>query len=207
MIPPQFPVFTIGHSNHTLENFIALLKRLGIQALADVRSSPYSRHHSQFNKETLKKALDTQGLNYVYLGRELGGRTEDRSCYENGQIRYERVAQTELFQSGIERIIRGADQYHIALMCAEKDPIRCHRFLLVSRTLANHKVDIQHILADGQLESHSNALDRLLDEVKLPQRDLFRSREELLKEAFSIQEERVGYVDEKHSLQNSGEDL
>lgn len=190
-------VFTVGHSTHPIEAFIALLKQHGITALADVRSAPYSRFNSQFNKDALERALKEQGIKYVFVGKELGARSEDSSCYKNGRVRYPLLARTALFRQGIERVLKGSQDYRIALMCAEKEPLECHRTLLVARALDDMGVPIRHILADGRLEPHGEAMLRLLDLVGLPREDLFRTREELLADALARQEEKVAYVDEK----------
>lgn len=193
------PVFTIGHSTHSLEAFVALLKLHGVTALADVRSAPFSRFNPQFNKDVLDRSLRAQGITYVFLGRELGARSDDPSCYENGRVQFGRLARTELFRRGIERVIRGAQEHRIALMCAEKEPLDCHRTLLVARALDDLGVPVEHILADGRLETHGEAMLRLLDLVGVPRTDLFRSRQELLAEALVRQEARVAYVDEKQA--------
>jgi uncharacterized protein (DUF488 family) len=189
-------VFTIGHSNHTIEAFVGLLKQHGITALADVRSAPYSRFHSHFNKEALERALKAEGIRYVFLGRELGARSEDRSCYRNGRVSYPLLAQTGLFLQGLERVRAGAQNFRIALMCAEKEPLECHRTLLVGRSLAEGGMAVTHIHADGHLEAYADAMKRLLDLVGLPREDLFRSPEELLAEALERQEAKVAYADE-----------
>lgn len=190
-------VFTVGHSTHSIEAFIALLKQHGITALTDVRSAPYSRFNAQFNKGALERALKEQGIKYVFVGKELGARSEDPSCYKNGRVRYPLLARTALFRQGIDRVLKGSQDYRIALMCAEKEPLECHRTLLVARALDDMGVPIQHILADGRLEHHGEAMLRLLDLVGLPREDLFRSREEILADALARQEEKVAYVDEK----------
>jgi uncharacterized protein (DUF488 family) len=189
-------IFTIGHSTHSMEELLTLLSRHEVNVVADVRSAPYSKFNPQFNKENLRRNLEASGIQYVFLGRELGARSEDKSCYENGRVRYERLAQTDLFHSGIERIIRGAEKYHIALLCAEKEPLECHRTLLVSKALAERGLEVAHILADGRIESHEETMNRLLYAVGLPVRDLFRSREQLISEALLRQEEKVAYVEE-----------
>lgn len=125
-------VLTIGHSNHPIERFIGLLKQDGVTAVADVRSAPFSRHNPQFNKDSLQQSLSEAGIAYIFLGKELGARSNDRSCYEDGRVQYERLARTDLFLDGIERVRKGAEQYRIALMCAEKEPLECHRTLLVA---------------------------------------------------------------------------
>ena len=190
-------VYTVGHSNHSLVEFIALLKMHGVTALADVRSTPYSRFNPQYNKDALERDLKPHSIKYVFLGRELGARSDDPACYSGGRVQYGRLAQTALFKSGIERVERGAVEHRIALMCAEKEPLDCHRTLLVSRALNEDGVTVSHILADGQLESHGDAMLRLLDVTGLPRDDLFRSQAELFAEALARQEERVAYVDEK----------
>ena len=187
-------VLTIGHSTHALEAFLALLRQHDVTAVADVRSAPYSRFNPQFNREPLAEALGTEGVRYVYVGNELGGRSEDPECYEDGRIRYDRVAATESFRSGLARVVDGAARHRIALMCAEKEPLDCHRTLLVSRALHEQGVDVAHIHAGGRLEPHGEAIDRLLDMLKMPREDLYRTREELIATAVALQSERVAYV-------------
>lgn len=197
MSAARHPVLTIGHSTHSLEAFVALLRQHGVTALADVRSAPYSRFNPQFKRDALEESLMPRGIKYVFLGRELGARSDDRSCYENGRVQYARLARTDSFHNGIERVVRGANDYRLALMCAEKEPLECHRTLLVARALVERGVVVEHILTDGRLESHEGTMERLLDAVGLPHQDLFRSRDELIAEALVRQEERVAYVDEK----------
>lgn len=200
-------IYTVGHSTHSSSAFLDLLRRHGITALADVRSSPYSRHNPQFNKEVLAGDLLAHGIKYVFLGRELGARSDDPACYVAGRVQYGRLAATALFRSGIERVEGGAAEYRIALMCAEKEPLDCHRTVLVARALAEDGFEIQHIHADGKLEPHTAAMERLLDLVGLPHEDMFRSRDELLSEALVRQEERIAYVDEKLASETKGSTL
>ena len=163
-------IFSIGHSNHSVEVFLDLLRQHGITALADVRSAPYSRFQPQFNKDALERSLKAEGIKYVFLGKELGARSDDRSCYQNGRVRYPLLAKTALFRKGLERVMTGAQNFRIAIMCAEKEPLECHRTLLVSRALEAEGVAVQHILADGRLESHADAMFRLIDVVGLQRR-------------------------------------
>ncbi|NUN50661.1 MAG: DUF488 domain-containing protein [Candidatus Brocadiae bacterium] len=194
MKPPPH-ILTVGHSNHPPEKLIELLRAHGVTAVADVRSQPYSRYTPQFNRETLEAILKREGLAYVFLGRELGARSDDRSCYDqSGRVRYERLAATDLFRSGLQRVLQGAAKHRIALLCAEKEPLECHRTLLVSLELARQGVSISHILASGELESHEATLDRLLEMEKLGGADLFRSRAEKLSEACARQERRIAYT-------------
>lgn len=190
-------VFTIGHSTHTLERFVDLLRRHGVTAIADVRSVPYSRMQPQFNRETLKRALTEHGIAYVFLGRELGARSEDKSCYENGRVQYRRLARTGAFRAGLSRVRRGSEKGRIALMCAEREPLECHRTLLVGRELTDAGIRVVHIHADGRLEPHPAAMIRLLHLLGLPEQDLFRTPSELIDVAYARQEERIAYVDQQ----------
>jgi uncharacterized protein (DUF488 family) len=127
------------------------------------------------------------------LGKELGARSEDPACYEHGKVQYERLAQTDLFQQGLERIKKGMKNYRLALMCAEKEPLECHRTILVARHLVALGINVRHILADGKLETHTDTLRRLACMLNLPEHDMYRSREELLADAYHRQEERIAY--------------
>ena len=120
-------VLTIGHSTHSMERFVMLLSQHRVTAVADVRSTPYSRFNPQFNRETLKEDLRKDGIHYVFLGQELGARSDDRSCYEKGRVQYSRLARTERFRHGVGRVVRGSETYQIALLCAEKgaSAIKC----------------------------------------------------------------------------------
>ena len=186
-------MFTIGHSTHELDSFLELLREHGISAVADVRSAPYSRYCPHFSKDPLSRSLGDAGIKYVFLGRELGGRSEDPSCYENGRIRYSRLVRQPEFRAGIKRLKKGAADHRIAVMCAEREPLECHRTILVSPVLEEEGLSVAHIHADGRLESHEEAMKRLLDLVRLPHDDLFRSREEIVAEALLRQEERVAH--------------
>jgi uncharacterized protein (DUF488 family) len=188
-------VYTIGHSNHPEEHFLALLRRHAIQAVADVRSSPYSRYTPHFDRESLQKSLAKAGVRYVYLGKELGARSDDPGCYAEGRVQFARLARTPLFQSGLARVRGGMARHRIALMCAEKEPLDCHRTILVARHLAASGVEIQHILADGALETHAAALERLAASlpIKSAELHLFRSEEELLDDTYELQERRIAF--------------
>lgn len=192
------PVFTIGHSRHSLEDFLRLLKQHRIDAVADVRSAPFSRFAQWFNKETISEALKANGIKYVFLGKELGGRPSDRSCYsDHGQVLFDRLSRTEPFLEGIRRILSGAERFRIALMCSEKDPLECHRGILVSRVLDEQGVQVRHILSNGSIEPYFDSIDRLLKMLKLSGVELFCSKEELIAEALSRQEAKIAYVDGK----------
>jgi uncharacterized protein (DUF488 family) len=175
---------------------LELLQMNGVTAVADVRSNPYSRRNPQFNRETLARSLEESNISYVFVGKELGARSDDPSCYEAGRVQFRRLARTAAFHSGIERVLNGARRYRVALMCAEKEPLDCHRTVLVARALEHAGVPIKHILADGRLEDQKDTMSRLLDLVGLPRDDMFRSREELVTEACGLREQQIAYVDE-----------
>jgi uncharacterized protein (DUF488 family) len=188
-------IYTIGHSKHPIDQFIALLQQHDIDALADVRSTPYSRFNPQFNKEKLQTALATAGVRYVFVGEELGARTKDPSCYdEEGRVSYAKLAQTELFRKGIERLLTGMQQHRIAIMCAEREPLDCHRTILVSRELERAGVPVTHILHDGALEPHTQLMTRLAADLNLVGADLFRTPRELIEDAYEKQGARIAYV-------------
>jgi len=204
MSDQQRVIFTIGHSNHSLEAFVELLQQHGVTAIADVRSSPFSRFNPQFNKDALARNLKSLGIDYVFLGRELGARSDDPSCYEGGRVSYARLARTELFRAGLERVVRGSREHRIALMCAEKEPLECHRTLLVARVLADGGTLVEHILADGTVEQHEETLRRLVDLMGLFLEDLFRSEEEIVADALALQEARIAHVDERAAQETAG---
>ena len=190
-------VLTIGHSTHILEAFLALLQRHRVTAVADVRSAPYSRFNPQFNREPMAASLAAHGIEYVFLGLELGGRSGDPSCYDKGRIRYDRLGATRSFQRGLDRVVRGAASHRMALLCAEKEPLECHRALLVAPALAARGVAVGHVLADGRLEMHDVAMDRLLAMHDDPrQGDLFGWRDERVRRAIAMQAERFAHRDE-----------
>ena len=199
-------ILTIGHSTQSAEAFLALLQQHEVEALADVRSSPFSRFNPQFNRLPLEQFLKANGIRYVFLGKELGARSDDRSCYDHGRVQYSRLAQTAPFQSGLDRVLQGAAKYRVALMCAEKEPLECHRTLLVAKALAARGQKVLHIHADGRLETHEAALERLLTLTGVPDEDMFLTREELLSQALARQEEQVAYVDEAQESMTVRED-
>lgn len=191
----RISVLTIGHSTHNLEAFVNLLKAHNVGAVADIRSTPYSRYSPQFNRESLQTALKRHLIRYVFLGRELGARSDDPSCYENGRVQYKYLAQTELFCRGIERVESGSKNYRITLMCTEKDPLDCHRAILVAPALCRNGTPVQHILEDGRLEDQEATISRLLAIQGLRTEDTFpEMRADLVEEALARQESRIAFA-------------
>ena len=147
-------LWTIGHSNHPLELLLDLLTRQQIQVLVDVRSTPYCRYASQFNKEALRGPLCNRAIQYLFLGDLLGGRVED-DCFRDGagHVLYDRLAATPGFQQGIERLLGSIRQYRVAILCGEEDPTDCHRRLLVGRVMRERGVRLLHLRGDGRVQS------------------------------------------------------
>jgi uncharacterized protein (DUF488 family) len=187
-------VYTLGHSNHSIERFIELLSMHYIGAVADVRSSPWSRFAPQFNRELLQMALRQADISYVFLGAELGARPQDASYYIDGKVNFARIAVGGPFNMGLERVRRGSEKMRIALMCAEKDPIGCHRTILVCRHLRAPGVTIEHILEDGSLENNNDTERRLMELFGIPENDLFASREEQIEKAYDYQAQKIAYA-------------
>ena len=193
----MFELFTIGHSVHSMERFIDLLKMHGITAIGDVRSSPWSRYTPHFNRELLKDALARQRIGYIYLGTELGPRSDDPTCYEKGKVQYKRLADREIFQQGLARLRKGMETHRIALLCAEKDPVTCHRMLLVCRYLRADDLVIRHILEDGAIEDNGDSEARLMRLLKIDPADLFSTKAEQIERAYDMQSEKVAYTIEE----------
>jgi uncharacterized protein (DUF488 family) len=166
-----------------------------ISAVADVRSSPYSRYNPQFNRETLLQSLQRATIEYVFLGKELGARSTDSSCYIDGQVQFDRVARSAIFQTGLDRLRRGMASFRIALLCAEKDPIACHRMILVCRNLSADGMRISHILEDGTLQDNAIAEQRLMQLFNIQENDLFASEQELIQRAYDCQGKKIAYTE------------
>ncbi len=194
-------LYTIGHSQHKTEYFIEMLKVYRINYVLDVRSTPYSQFASDYNKENIKKVLSNVGIQYGFMGRYFGARQEDRNLYtDEGYLDFERTRRSIPFQVGMQNVMKGVQLgYKIALMCTEKDPMECHRAIMVARTFYENGLDVQHILWDKTLQSHAVLNKRLLD-LYYPDRNqmsLFfednKSEEEYLQEAYERQNEKIGY--------------
>src|SRR5262249_16204386 len=154
------PILTIGHSRHSWEQFTALLDGAGVEAIADIRSAPRSRFSPQFNKDAMAAALAARGIEYMFLGRGLGGRPQSQELYHDGVADYDKMAASPEFRLGLERLMEAAARRTVAAMCSEADPLECHRCLLVGRALAGQGVDVRHILASGAIVTHAEVEDR-----------------------------------------------
>ena len=185
-------IYTIGHSNHSARRFIDLLQGAGIECVADVRSTPFSRRNPQFSQKALVASLKDAGIEYWFLGDALGARPKDADCYEGGKVSYARIAATPAFQEAIDALIEDSHAKRIAIMCAEKEPLECHRTILVGRALVQRGTALQHILADGRIEPHAELEQRLLRLAK-EHVDLFADRDAALARAYEKRGKRMAF--------------
>jgi uncharacterized protein (DUF488 family) len=197
-------IFTVGHSDNSIDWFIELLRMHGITALADVRSHPFSQFTPQFNRDELKVSLRAARVCYVSLGRELGARRNEATCYVDGKARYELIAKTPLFRAGLDRVRQGTEVHRIALMCAEKDPITCHRAILVSRHLRGMGIPISHILQSGDLETNEAMEHRLVAATGHSEADLFSDEATMIEYAYEVQGDRIAYVQQPVAADEGG---
>ncbi|WP_109488609.1 DUF488 family protein [Occallatibacter savannae] len=187
-------IYTVGHSTHSQMRFLELLAHHAINMVCDVRSTPRSRLNPQFNLEELDAVLPRNEIEYVFLGKELGARSPDRSCYVEGTVQYELLAKTEAFKGGLDRVKELFDNgFRIALMCAEKEPLQCHRSILIARYLVAEGFEVQHILPNGELEDHGTSMRRLSELLGLSTGNMFRSPIDLETEAYKRQEHRIAF--------------
>ncbi len=189
---PMKGVFSIGHSNHAIESFVALLERNCVEAVADVRSQPMSRRFPQFDRAALQASLERAGIRYVFLGDGLGARPRDPDCYTGGRADFARIRSSAPFAEAIQRLRRGAESYNVCLMCAERDPAACHRTWLVSEALRESGLLVTHIFADGSTEAHE-ALLRRISGSDTSNGSLFGDEAEILAATARREGERVAY--------------
>ncbi len=159
---PVCDLFSIGHSNVPADRFVALLRAAGVELIADVRSTPFSRRFPWFSAKRLAPRLAQDGIGYAAFGDSLGGRPRDPALYRDGVADYEAMARHPDFQAGLARLIVAAKTRRICLMCAEREPLDCHRCLLVARALAARGLAVGHILHDGTIEPQRTTEERLL---------------------------------------------
>jgi uncharacterized protein (DUF488 family) len=168
-VPDAPHLFTIGHSNVALEDLLGLLRQHDVEAVADVRSVPWSRYVPHFSAKALGAALAGRGIDYVPLGRELGGRPAGGEFYdEQGHVLYARLAASPAFQTGLDQVVAAARTSRIALLCSEEDPSRCHRHLLIGRVLRERGVAVSHIRGDGRIETEADLAARESSDNRQP---------------------------------------
>lgn len=193
-------LFSIGHSQHELSFFLQLLQNNDVNYVLDVRSTPYSQFASSYNRENIKSFLINHGITYAYMGEYFGARPQDEKLYQpNGYLNFEEVAKSEKFKRAFESVEKGVAQGNrIAFMCTEKDPIECHRSILVTRAFFEAGYNIQHIMQNNSIQSQSDLENRLLD-MHFPNRNqlsLFSennlSTREYICEAYKKQNQIIG---------------
>ena len=185
-------LFTIGHSTHGLEPFLSLLASHHIESVCDVRSIPYSRRNPQFNREPFKEALAEAGITYVFLGKELGARSTNPACFIEGKVQYSSLVKEPIFAEGIKRLQEAIERDRVTLMCAERDPLNCHRTILICRELQTPALSIEHILANGSIETNDAAETRLMSMLNI-QPDLIHDQRECIERAYEIQARNIAY--------------
>jgi len=159
---PAFDLFSVGHSNIPADRFIGLLRAAGASAIADVRSTPFSRRFPWFSGPRLAARLREEGLTYSAFGDSLGGRPRDPNLYRDGVADYEAIAAQPEFKAGLDRLLSLTPAHRVCLMCAEREPLDCHRCLLVTRAFVERGFAVGHILHDGSIEPHVRTEERLL---------------------------------------------
>jgi len=201
-------IYTIGHSTHPIDYFLEILKYYHVNCVVDVRSMPASRFNPQFNKKSLASSLKDNGIDYLYFGESFGARQTDLLLLDNeGRVDFEKVRNTEKFSDGIGRIWKGAhDGYSIALMCSEAEPLRCHRFIMISPALKDFKV--RHILKDKSSLSQEDLELQLLKQFskELSQTSAFGSNagtSQKLAAAYKMMNNIVGYIPHLHQKSQS----
>jgi uncharacterized protein (DUF488 family) len=192
-------ILTVGHSTYSYEDFLSLLRSAEVTAIADVRSSPYSRQSPHFGREALKSELRLDGISYAYLGDELGGRPKQKHLFVNGVADYERMALEPSFKAGIERVFEGSKKFRIALMCSEHNPMECHRCLLVGRSIADAGLNVRHILSNGKILDQVAVENALLSGLERQSNDLF-SNTERLSMAYRKQANKFAFAERSRKL-------
>jgi len=196
-------LYTIGHSKHSKQYFLKLLRLNMINCIVDVRSTPFSKFSPQFNKDELKQFLNNSGVYYIHMGEEFGARQKDKKLYTTeGYLDFEKTAKSKQFIKGVDRISKGIDKgLKIAFMCTEKDPIDCHRNILVANEFYKNNYNIENILENGNHEDQKHLEKRLLD-MYFPNRQQLnfidlnknnKTEEELIKEAYKLRNRDIGY--------------
>ena len=191
-------IYTIGHSNRKASELIQILHHYQTQLVADVRSEPYSKYSPQFNKETIKQVLINSGIKYLFLGKELGARPKDQNCYINGKVSFEKLRASDIFKQGVSRLLDEAKKNNIVLMCSEKEPINCHRSILISRVLEQEGVEVKHIISETEMLDNFCFEENLLKKFKIQETlfDTESSKNSNIDEAYEKQEKVISYQED-----------
>ena len=187
---------TIGYGNIKIWEFIRIIKEYRVNCIIDVRSRPYNKYRMEYNKDYLRDRLNEENIVYFWLGNKLGSRHDKIGlCDEQGRVDYEKVAGSEMFKEGIEKLEEYVNKYNVCIMCSEKDPMNCHRFLLISRALKEY--NIFHIIPGSRAISNKKLEERLMNKYgDLKQISLFddQALDTLENIAYSKQGLKTAYV-------------
>lgn len=196
-------IYTIGHSNYTMERLIDMLKYYNINCVVDIRGTPYSKYNIQFDKEAIRYTLTNAGFVYIYMGEELAAKRIRKDSYNNeGYSNFEEVIKEEEFKRGVERLKNGCEKgYKIVLLGAMQDPIRCHRSILVGRELVKNDFDVKHILDDYSIATQDDIEEMLLNKYfsnrnQITIEDLTGNslnNEEMINEGYKLANREIGY--------------
>lgn len=193
--PQEIEILTVGHSTLTYESFRDLLFEHGVEAIADVRSVPFSRRFPHFSRTEIKSRLKADKISYVFLGKELGGRPNNPELFSCGVADYEKMARTDDFARGLERLAEGSSKLRVALMCSEQNPLDCHRCLLVGRALKQKGMKVSHILGNRKKVSHLDLEATLLEMDKSEHDDFFIPATKRLNDAYRARSQKVAYAE------------
>jgi uncharacterized protein (DUF488 family) len=194
-------VYTIGYTGFTTEKFLATLKHYNINVVIDVRSSPYSERYADYNKDNIEKLLKENGIYYRNYVTEFGARQDNNTFYaDDGILDFELFARSKQFQAGVTKIQNSLEKgYSVVLLCAEKNPIQCHRTILVARAFHNLGYTVLHLLPEQKTLTHDQIELELLNKY-FPNRGQISffsgcnmSDEECLIEAYKMQNKKIGY--------------
>ena len=184
-------LYTVGHSKHPIEHFIYLLKEHAVSLVFDVRSIPYSRRNPQFSKKALAVRLEDEGIAYFFSGKELGAKSPSPDCYVNGKVQFDLIAARPEFSDGLDLVIEKTGKARPALLCAEEDPLTCHRTILICRHLRNRVNSILHIRGDGSIETNEEFERRLVRATGSGEVDLFDSETDIIERAYELRGRRM----------------
>ena len=203
----KIEIYTLGHSNYPFDKFIEILKKYDINCVVDIRSTPYSKYNTQYNKEFLHETLKNLGYTYIYMADEFGAKRKTKVSYnDEGYADFDKVILEDEFKRGIERLKVGcAKNYKIVLLGAMQEPIRCHRAILLGKELIKAGFDVKHIMHEGDLKVQSELEEQLLEKYFEDRNQLTIdsllgnsiSREDMIKEGYKLANKEIGYRIEK----------
>ena len=190
-------LYTIGYSGFSVDEFIMALKQDLIKAVIDIRSAPYSSYYEQYNKDNIKNSLKKHDIHYLFFGDELGAKPKDKKLYSNNVADFAKITNSAAFTNGCKRVMDGLNQFPVCIMCAEKDPINCHRAILITNSFRKiyPEINILHIHSTSNVEQQESLDQRIMAKYNLEHEDLFMNFEERLNAAYLLREKDIAYND------------